>query len=97
MNMNENTRKNFEIWFGIRLPIVAGGLMWLSNVEYVAAAVNAEILGFITAASFPDDNDLRKEIRKCRDLAGENPFGVNVSIWANPINEEVLNGREQTH
>ena len=80
MNMNKNTRKNFETWFGTRLPIVAGGLMWLSNAEYVAAAANAGILGFITAASFPDDNDLRKEIRKCRDLADGNPFGVNVSM-----------------
>jgi NAD(P)H-dependent flavin oxidoreductase YrpB (nitropropane dioxygenase family) len=80
MNKNRNTLKDFKTLFGSRLPIVAGGLMWLSNAEYVAAAANAGILGFITAASYPDDNDLRKEIRKCRDLTNGNPFGVNVSM-----------------
>ena len=66
--------------FGIRLPVVAGGLMWLSNADYVAAAANAGIIGFITAASFPDPDDLRAEIRRCRDLCGDAPFGVNVSM-----------------
>jgi len=67
--------------FNLRLPIVAGGLMWLANAEYVAAAARAGILGFITAASFPDDDDLRREIDKCRDLADGAPFGVNVSMF----------------
>jgi NAD(P)H-dependent flavin oxidoreductase YrpB (nitropropane dioxygenase family) len=66
--------------FGIRLPVVASGLMWLSNADYVAAAANAGIMGFITAASFPAGDDLRAEIRRCRALAGANPFGVNVAI-----------------
>ena len=47
--------------FGIRLPIIAGGLQWLANAEYVAAAANAGIIGFITAASFPELDDLRAE------------------------------------
>ena len=55
--------------FGIRLPIIAGGLQWLANGEYVAAAANAGIMGFITAASFPELDDLRAEIRRCRDGA----------------------------
>ncbi len=66
--------------FGIRLPIVAGGLMWLANADYVSAAARAGILGFITAASFPEPEQLRAEIRKCRDLSDGNPFGVNVSM-----------------
>lgn len=66
--------------FGIRLPIIAGGLQWLATAEYVAAAANAGIIGFITAASFPELDDLRAEIRRCRDLANGNPFGVNVSM-----------------
>lgn len=67
-------------FFGCRLPIVAGGLHWLSNADYVAAAARAGIMGFITAASFPEPVRLRDEIRRCRDLAEGRPFGVNVSM-----------------
>lgn len=67
-------------FFGTRLPIVAGGLHWLSTADYVAAAAHAGIMGFITAASFPEPRRLRDEIRRCRDLAGGRPFGVNVSM-----------------
>jgi nitronate monooxygenase len=66
--------------FGTRLPIVAGGLMWLADAEYVAAASRAGIIGFITAASFPEPQALRDEIRRCRDLCEGGPFGVNVSM-----------------
>lgn len=66
--------------FGTRLPVVAGGLMWLANADYVAAGARAGILSFITAASFPDPYDLRREIRRAHELAGERPFGVNVSM-----------------
>lgn len=66
--------------FGTRLPIVAGGLMWLANADYVAAAAKAGIMGFITAASFADADELRAEIRRCREMAGDRPFGVNISM-----------------
>ena len=66
--------------FGTRLPIVAGGLMWLANADYVAAASRAGIMGFITAASFPDPAVLRAEIRRCRERCEGGPFGVNVSM-----------------
>ncbi|WBU59223.1 oxepin-CoA hydrolase, alternative type [Paracoccus albus] len=66
--------------FGTELPIVAGGLMWLANADYVAAAARAGIIGFITAASFPEPDTLRAEIRRCRELAGARPFGVNISM-----------------
>ncbi|MFZ4831778.1 NAD(P)H-dependent flavin oxidoreductase [Rouxiella sp. Mn2063] len=66
--------------FGIRLPIVAGGLMWLSDANYVAAASRAGVMGFITAASFPELPALRAEIRRCRELCQGGSFGVNVSM-----------------
>ena len=74
--------------FGIRLPVVAGGLQWLANADYVAAAANAGIIGFITAASFPELDDLRAEIRRCREMAGANPFGVNISMLPKLIEGE---------
>lgn len=66
--------------FGIRVPIIAGGLMWLADADYVAAAAHAGIMSFVTAASFPDPEDLRAQIHKCRDLCEGRSFGVNVSM-----------------
>lgn len=66
--------------FGTRLPVVAGGLMWLADASYVAAAGRAGCIGFVTAASYPDPADLRTEIRRCRELSEGAPFGVNVSM-----------------
>ncbi len=80
LNTPRPSKQDFNALFGTRLPIVAGGLMWLSDANYVAAAARAGILSFITAATFPDQDDLRAEIRKCRDLADGAPFGVNVSM-----------------
>ncbi|SNR27488.1 NAD(P)H-dependent flavin oxidoreductase [Puniceibacterium sediminis] len=66
--------------FDLRLPVVAGGLMWLSDAGYVAAGARAGVLSFLTAASFPEPGALRAEIRRCRDLAEGREFGVNVSM-----------------
>lgn len=66
--------------FGIRLPIVAGGLQWLADADYVAAAARAGIIGFITAASFAEPEDLRAAVRRCRDMADGKSFGVNISM-----------------
>ncbi|HEX8961220.1 MAG TPA: nitronate monooxygenase [Geobacteraceae bacterium] len=66
--------------FNTRLPIVAGGMQWLSNADYVAAAARAGLMGFITAGSYPELEDLRRDVRRCRELTGGLPFGVNVSM-----------------
>lgn len=66
--------------FGTRLPIVAGGLMWLADADYVTACAEAGIMGFITAASYQGDDDaLRAAIRDVRSRT-DKPFGVNVSM-----------------
>lgn len=79
--------------FGTDLPVVAGGLMWLANADYVAAAGRAGIIGFITAASYPSTGSLRAEIARCRDLVEGRPFGVNISMLPSPSPAERL---EQT-
>ena len=77
--------------FGIRHPILCGGLFLLADANYVAAAVNAGSMGFITALSFPDDpEDFRREIRKCRELTGGKPFGVSLAFSARPGMEDRL-------
>lgn len=66
--------------FGLRVPIVASGLQWLATAEYAAAAARAGLMGFMTAASYPDPGDLRAAIRRGLDLAEGGAFGVNVSM-----------------
>lgn len=65
--------------FGIEKPIVQGGLMWIARAELVAAVANAGAIGFMTALTFPDPEDLRAEIRKCRQMT-DKPFGVNLTF-----------------
>ncbi|WP_020592287.1 NAD(P)H-dependent flavin oxidoreductase [Kiloniella laminariae] len=69
---------------GIRYPVLCGGLLHLADANYVAAVVNAGAMGFISALTFSDPEQLRDEIRKCRDLTGGKPFGVNLYISARP-------------
>lgn len=73
--------------FNIKTPIIASGLQWLSNADYVAAAAHADIIGFITAASFNNVNELRDEIRRCQALCEQRPFGVNISMLPKLAND----------
>ena len=66
--------------YGTPLPVVAGGLMWLSNADYVASGARAGVMSFITAASFPEPARLRAEIERCAGLCEGRAFGVNVSM-----------------
>jgi len=66
-------------FFGIERPIVQGGLMWIARSELASAVANAGGIGFMTALTFDDPEDLRAEIGKCRELT-EKPFGVNLTF-----------------
>ena len=78
--------------FNIKHPILCGGLMWLGNAEYAAAAVNAGGMGFITAKTFPDPAEFRDELSKAWDLTSGQPFGLNLYQSMRPEENEVLNG-----
>ncbi len=65
--------------FGIRHPILAGGLMWLADARYVAAVVRAGGMGFITSRSFATPEAFAAELRLCAALTDGLPFGVNLS------------------
>jgi len=64
---------------GIEHPVICGGMQWISRAEIVAAVGNAGGIGFITAESLATPEDLRKEIKKTRDLT-DKPFGINLSM-----------------
>ena len=65
--------------FGIKYPIIQGGMMWISRAELVAAVSNAGGLGIITAFTFPTPQELAAEIKKTRELT-DKPFGVNITL-----------------
>jgi len=66
--------------FGIRHPILAGGLMWLSDARYVAAVVRAGGMAFLTPRSFPEPGAFARELELCREMTGGLPFGVNLNV-----------------
>lgn len=65
--------------FGIRLPVLAGGLMWLSDARYVAAVVRAGAMGFMTPRSFTLE-EFERQLASCAELSGGRPFGVNLTL-----------------
>ncbi len=65
--------------FGIRHPILMGGMQWVSLAELVAAVANAGGLGFLTALSHDTPEKFAKEIEKTRELTDQ-PFGANLTI-----------------
>jgi enoyl-[acyl-carrier protein] reductase II len=64
--------------FGIRYPIIQGGMIWCSGWELASAVSNAGGLGLIGSGSmYPDV--LRSHIQKTK-LNTNKPFGVNVPL-----------------
>lgn len=64
--------------FGIRYPIISGGMVWCSGWRLASAVSNAGGLGLIGAGSMHPDT-LREHIVKCK-AATDKPFGVNVPL-----------------
>lgn len=64
--------------FGIRYPVIAGGMVWCSGWRLAAAVSQAGGLGLIGSGSMTPEL-LREHIRKCR-AATPYPFGVNVPL-----------------
>lgn len=64
--------------FGIRYPVVSGGMVWCSGWRLAAAVSEAGGLGLIGSGSMTPEL-LREHIRKSRS-ATDKPFGVNVPL-----------------
>jgi NADH:quinone reductase (non-electrogenic) len=65
--------------FGIRHPIIQGGMHYVGFAELAAAVSNAGGLGLITGLTQRTPELLAKEIRRCRDMTDQ-PFGVNLTF-----------------
>ena len=72
-------RTRITEFFGVRHPIVQGGLMWVARAELVSAVANAGAMGFLTALTHAETEGLREEIKKTRALT-DRPFGVNLTF-----------------
>jgi nitronate monooxygenase len=65
--------------FGIRYPIIQGGMQWVGLAELASAVSNAGGLGLLTALTQQTPDALRAEIERTRALT-DKPFGVNLTI-----------------
>lgn len=77
MDRKLNTR--ITEMLGIERPILSGAMQWLARAELVAAVSNAGGLGVMSSATFPNAEELRAEIRKCKALT-DKPFAVNLTL-----------------
>lgn len=73
--------------FGIKYPIVQGGMVWISGAKLAAAVSNAGGLGLIGSGSMQADL-LREHIRKAKALTGR-PFGVNVPMLYSKVDQTI--------
>lgn len=64
--------------FGIKYPIVQGGMIWCSGWELASAVSAAGGLGLLGAGSMSPDM-LRAHILKCKETT-DKPFGVNIPL-----------------
>ena len=73
--------------FGIKYPIIQGGMIWCSGWELASAVSNAGGLGLIGSGSmYPDV--LRLQIRRCKQNT-DKPFGVNIPLLYPDIEEHI--------
>ena len=73
--------------FGIKYPIIQGGMIWCSGWQLASAVSNSGGLGLIGSGSmYPDV--LREHIQKCKN-ATKKPFGVNIPLLYPNIEEHI--------
>ena len=65
--------------FGIRHPIIQGGMHYVGFAELASAVSNAGALGIITGLTQKTPELLAREIARCRDMT-DKPFGVNLTF-----------------
>ena len=72
---------------GIEVPIIQGGMAWISEANLASAVSNAGGAGIISTGGRTTEYT-RDEIRRCRTLT-DRPFGVNVMLMA-PNRDEIV-------
>lgn len=75
--------------FGCRYPILEGAYAGFGNWQFAAACAEAGVHGCITASVSRTPEQLREDIRSCKQ-ATSGSFGVNLSFGICPRIEEML-------
>ena len=76
--------------FGIEVPIICGGMLWVTDAKLCAAISEAGGLGCITADQHTSGESLRAAIKEVKALT-DKPFGVNITLMPSfRITEEVF-------
>src|SRR5277367_5250150 len=65
--------------FGIRHPIIQGGMHFVGLAELASAVSNAGGLGIITGLTQGTPEALAREIARCHEMTDQ-PFGVNLTF-----------------
>lgn len=73
--------------FGIKYPVIQGGMAWVSTAPLVAAVSNGGGLGIIGCGGM-DPDMLELQIRETRVLT-DKPFGINL-LLTHPLIEELF-------
>jgi len=84
MNINNRITK----LFGIKYPVIQGGMVWASGWRLASAVSNCGGLGLIGSGSMKPEL-LNEHILKCKK-ASNNPFGVNIPLMRKDV-EELIN------
>ena len=66
--------------FGIKHPVIQGGMQWVGYAELVSAVSNAGALGILTALTQPTPEDLTKEIERTREMTQDHVY-CNSLLW----------------
>ncbi len=64
--------------FGVKYPILCGGMMWLCKPPLCAAISNAGGVGNLTAGNYETEEEFRQAIHETRRLT-DKPFMVNIT------------------
>jgi NAD(P)H-dependent flavin oxidoreductase YrpB (nitropropane dioxygenase family) len=72
-------KTRFTEMFGVRHPIMQGGMQWVGTAELASAVSAAGGLGTITALTQPTPEALTKEIARAQGMTDQ-PLAVNLTI-----------------
>ncbi|MCC5969198.1 MAG: nitronate monooxygenase [Pararhodobacter sp.] len=78
--MEQVFRTRLTELFGIKHPVLVGGMMWLSTAGFVAACARAGVMAFMTPRSYPTPGDFRDGLGQAIDMAAGASVGVNLTI-----------------
>ncbi|WP_163469301.1 nitronate monooxygenase [Fusobacterium sp. IOR10] len=73
---------------GIEYPIIQGAMAWIADGSLAGGVSKAGGLGIIAGGGMPLDN-LRREIKIAKEIAGDKPFGVNLMLMMGNVEQQI--------